>query len=409
MTRQHIIVSLAAVAAVFTICGCGGKNEYAPPPTAPPVTVTTPEIRDEVVYRTFPATTAGVAEVDIRARVRGVLEERTFQEGAVVKEGERLFLIEQDQYEAAVQAATADVSRAKAALDLAKTNLGRLQRAGARAVSELDIETAQAQVAEAQAVLNQAEAKLDTAKLDLSYTDIKAPVSGRMSRALVDIGNLVGNNEATLLTTIINDEEIRVFFEVPERQMLEFYRYRANKAAEGINNKDVIEKVRLELADGTIYGELGEIDFIDNRVDESSRTASIRAIFPNPEYKLASGLFATIGYPEKIKDAVLIPALAVMQDLEGDFVWVVDESDTVRLRRVETGAVVTVKSDDPNVPNRREVIIQKGLGKDDRVIVAGLQRARDGSQVTPTMAENNAVKPEQPAELKLQKEQATQQ
>jgi len=406
MTRFHFPGLLTAAATLITLAGCGEKNEYAPPPSAPPVTVAHPEVRDEVVYRTFPATTAGAAEVDIRARVRGVLEERAFEEGAVVNEGDRLFLIEQGSYEAAVQAATADVSRAKAALDLAKANLGRLQRAGARAVSELDIETANAQVAEAQAMLNQAEAKLTAAKLDLSYTDIKAPVSGRMSRALVDTGNLVGNNEATLLTTVINDEQIRVYFEVPERQMLEFYRYRANKAAEGDQSKDVVEKVRLELADGTIYDQPGQIDFIDNRVDENSRTASVRAVFPNPDHKLASGLFATIGYPQKIKDAVLVPALAVMRDLEGEFVWVVDENNTVQLRRVDTGAVVTVESDDPQVPDRREVIIEKGLGKQDKIIIAGLQRARDGAQVTPTMAGDAAVKPEQPAELELKKDQA---
>ncbi|MFC4993789.1 efflux RND transporter periplasmic adaptor subunit [Rubritalea tangerina] len=390
-TLKLLLASLTA----FSLSQCGPKNEFAPPPP-PPVTVSTPIVADQTVYVSFPATLAGVSEVEIRARVRGVLEQSFFEEGKKVEKGAKLFLIEQAPYQATLAASKADVDRANASLALAQANLGRLRRAGPRAVSELDIETAEAEVANAQAMVRQAEAKLDSAEIDLSYTDIQSPVSGRMSRRLVDLGNLVGNGEPTLLTRVVDEKSIRAYYDVPERIMLEYYRRRSE-------DKDISEhlnKVRLELADGTIYEHLGVIDFIDNKVNESTRTALVRSVFPNPEGELSSGLFARVGYPQEHKDAIMVPSVSVLKDIGGTYVWVVDEKNTVSRRGVTTGPTVQRQQADKNAVPVRDTIITAGLEASDKVIVSGLQRARDGATVTPKMATaNQPAKPEQPAEL----------
>lgn len=382
------------------LAACGEKNEFVQPPP-PPVTVANPDPREVVTHREFPATVAGVSEVDIRARVRGFLEQRFFEEGEKVDKGDKLFLIEQEPFQAAATAARANLDNAQAALQLAETRLARLESANQRssgAVSELDVDIGKAEVAQAAAVVSQMEAQLEDAEINLSYTNIVAPTAGRMSEAMVDVGNLVDASQATLLAHITDDSRIRVYFEAPERGMIRFLQRRSD---EGGVVLDELEKVRLTLADGTVYEHEGTIDFVDSRVDPSTRTARIRAVFPNPEGKLASGLYGLVGYPDKFPnpenpDSVLIPAAAVLRDIAGQFVWVVDGDDVVRRRSVQTDSTVPRESDDPSAVPERDIIVTKGLSKDDRVIVAGLQRAREGAKVSPTMQGESPARPELP-------------
>lgn len=388
---------------VALLISCSKENEFVQPPP-PPVTVETPDTREVTIYKTAPATIEGLAEVDIRARVRGILESKHFEEGKPVKQGDLLFQIEEQPFVAALDAAKANLENAKASARLAKGKLGRLEnvvsKAGTGAVSELDVEIAKAELDQANAVVSQNQALVDDAEINLSFTKIKAPTSGRMSESFVDVGNLVDGSQSTLLAHITSDDEIRAYFEAPERELLGFLQRQGEK------NRSIadLESVQLTLADGSVYPELGRIDLLDSRVDPQTRTATVRAVFPNAKGTLRSGLFGTIGYPmtfpnEDAPNSVLVPAASVLRDLAGEFVWVVDETQTVRRRGVEAGQTVIKPSGDPNAVDLRQRLIVKGLSKDDRVITAGIQRAREGGKVTPespTKAKAPASKEETP-------------
>jgi RND family efflux transporter MFP subunit len=376
---------------------CGEKNEFVQPPP-PPVTVETPDTREVTIFKTAPATIAGLAEVDIRARVTGILESIHFQEGKPVEKGALLVRIEKEPFVAALQAAEANLANAKAADELAAAKLKRLVDANAKnagAISELDIEIGKAERAQAEAAVSQMQALADDAKIKLSYTTIKAPTSGRMSESYVDVGNLVDGGQSTLLAHITEDTSVRAYFEAPERELLGFLQRQSD------NNRTIedLEPVQLELADGTIYPEKGRIDLLDSRVDPLTRTATIRAEFPNPSGILRSGLYGTIGYPQKFPNedfpnSLLVPSSSVLRDLAGEFVWVVDETDTVRRRGVEARDSVLKPSTDPNAIDLRQRLVVKGLDKTDRIITAGIQRAREGAKVT---AQAPAAAPPSPA------------
>lgn len=364
---------------VFTmgllLAGCGKQNKFDPPPPAP-VTVATPEVRDVTVYKTFPGTLEAVASVEVRARVKGVLEEVHFKDGQLVKQGDPLFLIEQAPFKAKLQAAQARFAEAGASRKLAIATLGRIEQAAAsNAVSKSEVDIARAEEATAQAAVALAEADVEDAKINLSYTEIKAQISGRASRAMIDAGNLVDGGQGTLLTTIVDDSRIHAVFEIPERDLLPYLERRPQPGGDPkVNLRRKLEP-RLELSDGTIYGPTGKIDFFENQADPGSRTIQVRAEFPNPKGQLAAGLFARIGIPEPVEKAVLVPSLAIQRDLGGEFVWVVGEGDVVSRRGVEAGASVGA-----------ERIITEGLEGTERIIVAGLQRAREGAKVTPQSA-----------------------
>ncbi|MGE9270899.1 MAG: efflux RND transporter periplasmic adaptor subunit, partial [Verrucomicrobiales bacterium] len=350
----------------LVFAACDSKSDFVPPPP-PPVTVTHPSVRDVVVYNEAPATLTGLAEVDVRARVRGFLESRLFKDGERIEAGQKLFTIERGPFEAAVNAAKANLKSAEAARNLAVAKLDRLKKANqsnSGAVSALDVEIGSAEVDQAEAQVSQMQALLEDAEINLSYTTIVAPTTGRLSRALVDEGNLVDGGEGTLLAHLTNDEKVRAYFEAPERDMLHFLERRAQ---DGVKLEG-LDPVRLVLADGTVYEHLGKIDFIDSRVDPGTRTATVRAEFPNPEAKLASGLYALVGYPQKFPNpvdpnAVIVPAVSILRDLAGEFVWVVDEQNVVHRRGVRTGATVPAETIDANLVPMQDILVLEGLTK----------------------------------------------
>ncbi|BCX47496.1 MexE family multidrug efflux RND transporter [Haloferula helveola] len=383
--------------AAVLLSACEKKSE-APPPQPLPVTVAQPVKREVTIYRDFPATLAGAQQVEIRARVRGILsladEDLDFA-GNLVEKDTELFIIEPDPYQQATAAAQAAVERAEATRDLKQKTFERISKAGkSRAVSELDVEIAAAELAEAEAAVAQAKAQLNESVLTEDYTLIKAPISGRMSRLLVDPGNLVGATESTLLATIIDDSVMYAYFEVPERPLIRFLERRtADKENEPVYQSDI----RLKLADGSIYDKPGKIDYIENEVDPATRTARVRAVFPNDDHQLAAGLYGLVGYPagpnpENVteKEAFVVPSSCILRDIGGNFVWVVDDQNIVRRRAVETGDSVEKPDQDPNKPKELETVVNKGLDGTERIIVSGLQRAREGAPVTPVPAEQAA-------------------
>ncbi len=374
---------LMAMVTVLSFASCGKKAPpQAPPP--PPVTVMMPDFREATVYAEHPATLEAISLNEVRARVAGVLTEQFFTDGELVKKGEPLFQIEPEPFEQALNAAKADVSRAVAGQELAQKRFDRFSSAlESKAISEIDVEIASAELAQAMASVQQSKAKLQNAEINLGYTKLLSPVDGRVSRAFVSIGNLVGYSEPTLLTTVIDDSKIYAYFEVPERRMLDYFSARADQDVASILKS---LEIRLTLADGRVYKHTGRIDFLDNEVDARTRTNKVRAVFENPDAEIAAGLYGMVGVPvrpdptqpDKTK-AYVLPSESILRDLAGSFVWVVGEGGVVQRRGVKVGKNLPLNATE----GKKMSVILDGVDGSESVIVAGLQRAREGAVVSP--------------------------
>ncbi|RME71063.1 MAG: efflux RND transporter periplasmic adaptor subunit [Verrucomicrobia bacterium] len=370
-TAQPSVIVAASILLLSGLIGCRQKNTFVQPPP-PQVTVAKPEKRDVTIFMPAPGRLEARDAVDIRARVLGYIEKVMFDDGEFVEAGQQLFQIERAPYEAALKAAEARLSSAKAALGIAQTNYDRRQQAyKTRAVSEIDVLTARANLDSAKAEVLAAEAAVTQAKIDLSYTDVRSPVSGRASRRLVSVGNLVGGGEPTLLTTVVVQDPIHAYFNVSERVLVPKL---GDLARLEENDMDSAPEVFLELADGSRYPHPGRIDFVDNRADQTTGTVTVRARFPNPDSELLPGLYGRVLIPEKTENAILVPDLAIQRDIGGPFVLIVNDENKVEARYVTLGQ----KAD-------TDRIIKSGLDGTENVIVAGLQRARPGIEVTTTV------------------------
>lgn len=366
--RYSILPILAG--AGFLGSGCGPSNQFQPPPP-PQVTVAPPEIRDITIFQSFPGHLEAVEQVEIRARVRGYLEQVAFDDGARVEKDQVLFIIEQAPYEAALKSAEAKLAQAHASQSLAESALERKKRAFAnQAVSELDVLSAEADLEAAGAAVQAGEAAVQQAQLDLSYATITAPISGRIARHYVSEGNLVGGADATLLTLLVSEDPVYCYFNMDERSLMRLQKAVEEKGETTSPPVSRIPPVRLELADGSVYGETGVVDFVDTTVDASTGTLTLRARFPNPGNTLVAGMFGKVLFPVSLPGAMLVPELSVQRDMVGAYVLTVDGEGTVESAYVELG---------PRYEDLR--VIRSGLDATAPVIVKGLQRARPGIKV----------------------------
>ena len=308
-----------------------------------------------------------------------------FKDGQVVNEGDLLFTIEPEQYIAAVNSAEAKLAQAQAAQKMAEATLTRTINAfKTKAVSEVDVLTAEANKQAADATILEAQAALDNAKLNLSYTKIYAPMAGRLARRSLSVGNLVGDGQSTLLTTLVVEAPIDVFFNVDERAILPFLQKGERKTTVGDNTPPL----GLEMADATLHTEKGRLNYIDPEVDPDTGTLRARAVFENKELFLLPGLYGKILVPVEIEDALLVPDLAVQQDMAGAYVLTVNAENIVESVYVTKGPIVgtqRVVEEDPT--KDRHLTVQ------DRIIVNGLQRARPGIPVTTTEAQAPTAAP----------------
>ncbi len=352
------------------LAGCQRPNEYAPPPP-PQVTVDKPVIQSVTEYAEFSGTTEAYELVEVRARVEAFLERVHFTPGGAVQKGDLLFTLDSRPFEARLDEARAELEQRRAQLKQAEATLQRKESAfRARAISELEVIQGRADLEVAKAAIEGAKAALETAKIDLSYTRIHAPTSGRIGRNLVDLGNLVGSNGITLLATIVQDDPIFAYFHINERDYI-YYQSRRT-GTEGPTNGDGQAPLMLGLAGDDQYPFEGRIDFVDNRLDPSTGTIQVRGVFPNSERQLLPGLFVRIRVPLGVREnALMVPDAALGSDQRGRFLLAVDEENVVEYRPVRVGVLVN---------GLRE--IREGISSEDRVIVAGVQRARPGSKVT---------------------------
>ena len=361
---------MSCLAAVTLLAGCGKRNEFVPPPP-PEVTIDFPVQKNVVDSIEFTGTVRPVASVDLRARVNGYLQKIAFEDGAQVQQGDLLFVIEPAPYQAALQAAEADVQKAKSSLQLASANLARTKELFDRKVltrQEYDVKEAEKNSSEADVAA--AEARLEQAKLTLGYTEVRSPLTGRIGRHLVDLGNLV-QSEQTLLATIESIDPVHAYFYLSERELLRFKQMlRTNDLPDPETNPPVMY---LGLADEDGFPHEGHLDYREPSVDPLTGTITRRAIFSNPNNALVPGLFARIKAPiGEPQQRLLVEQRAIGSDQRGDYLLVVNDKDVVEYHNVELG---------PLEGNAR--IILKGIGPKDRVIVNGLQRARPGSKVKP--------------------------
>ena len=371
-TRTHhsFYLLLALICLSILSTGCQEKkNTYVPPPPAS-VTVSRPLVQAVTNSAEFTGTTEALKSVEIRPRVEGYLEKILFTPSSYVKKGALLFVIDPRPYEAKLKEAQAGLLVRKAELELARTTLTRKANAFKdRAVSEVDVIEARAKQKQADAQVESAKASVDTARLNLSYTHIKAPISGRIDRSLVDVGNLVGAGTPTLLATIVDDDPMYAYFSVSERDML-YYQAHTESKSFSVSRS---HKAYLGLSNQPGYQHEGIIDYLDNRLQTTSGTMQVRAVFPNSKHDLLPGLFARIQVPiGETPNALLIPDLALGVDQQGEYVLIVDAKNTVERRSVTTGTLV-----------KGMRVITKGIGPDDKIIVKGLQKARAGAVVNP--------------------------
>lgn len=364
----------AGVALFLALAGCRG-NEYVPPPP-PEVTVAHPIVREVTTYDEFAGHTVAVAVVEIRARVQGYLQSFHFQPGTEVREGDLLFVIEPALYQARVQQYEADLARAIAQEEAAAQQLEITETMFKRnAGSRVDLVAKTQARDEAKAAVAQARANLDAAKLDLAYTHIYAPISGRIDRNYVDVGNLVGAGQPTLLASIIRYDPIYAYFDVSERDLLRYPELLGRSPDHGGGDRWERPDAYLGLVTENGFPHHGTIDYTSNRIDPSTGTIEVRAVFANPDHVLLPGLFARIRIPAERGRRVLVPDEAIGLDQGGRFVLVVGEHDIIEQRRISSG---------PEADGLR--IIEEGLSPADRVVVNGLQRARPGTAVKPIAA-----------------------
>jgi RND family efflux transporter MFP subunit len=364
---------LSLVGLVLLLAACQ-QQQAAPPPPPPKVTVSQPVAREVVEWDEYTGRLEAVQSVEVRARVSGYLQSVNFTDGAIVKKGALLFVIDPRPYQAELNRAKAALEQAMARYERTQKDFARAQQlVKSRAMSQEDVDTRAADQREAQEAVQAARAAVDAAQLNVEFTQVRAPISGRISREFVTVGNLIngGTADSTLLTRIVSLDPIYCYFDVDERSYLKYSRlWRDGKRA---GSREVNIPVDLGLADETGYPHQGQLDFIDNRLDPNTGTMTGRAIFSNPDLTLIPGLFARIRLPGSSRyEAMLVPDGAIGTDQTQRFAFVVNDQNTVEYRKVELG---------PIIEGLR--VIRDGLKPEDWVIVNGVQRVRTGVKVDP--------------------------
>jgi len=353
----------------------GALSGPAGPRGGPPPLVTVAAVTEQDVNP--PAEYVGhmeaVQTVDLRARIEGFLEQVKFKEGSDVPAGDLLYVIEKAPYQAKVDADTARVTQATATHTKARQYLERVRTVRSGGVSATDIDDAVAEELRARAGLEEAKAKLELSRLDLGYTTVRAPITGRIGRTAFTRGNLV-NPASGPLARIVQIDPIRVVYSVSENNLVAI-KMALKDAARG--KKHPILAPRIKLPGGQVLKTSGQIDFVDNTVDPGTGTIAVWALFDNPDGALLPGQYVTVlvvrSQPELM---TVVPQSAILEDHDGRYVLMVNDQNQVAVRRVKTGPVIGVNW-----------AVESGLAVNERVIVEGVQKVRPGQLVKTATAD----------------------
>ena len=371
-----LAITVAATLAILAGCNRGGDSQGGGGGGMPPALVSVQTVKPApvAVRFEFVGQTAGSKEAEVRARVQGILERRTYQEGGRVKAGQLLFVIDPRPYAAQVQAAEADLARAQAQSSQASRNFERVKPlAGSKAISQRDYDEAVSAAESGAAAVKQAQARLTEARLSLGYTSVTAPVGGLASRALRSEGSLVSPGQDSLLTTVSQVDPLYVNFSVSEAEQRHMLKAIGSGNAIAADPKDVkAATVSLRLSDGTVHPQKGKLAFIDPRVNTQTGSFDARAEVPNPDGALRPGQFVRVVLEAAPRpDVIVVPQRAVMDGPEGKFVYVPGKSqdgkDVALPRPVTVGEWI-------EVDGQQQWIIEKGLAAGDVVIVDGTSK-----------------------------------
>ena len=367
-----------ALALATALSACSEKPPQQPAAAAPPVTVAQPVKRTVTDWDEFTGRFEAIEEVQVRARVGGYVTSVEFRDGAIVKTGDLLYVIDSRPFEAVAEQANGQLSDARAKVELAKRELDRaLTLTLNQTVTEATVDQRRQSLQAAHAAEMQAEGTLKAAQLNIEFTHVLAPITGRVSRHLVTPGNLVqgsDNGATTLLTTIVSLDPIYIYFDVDEATYL-----KNNKLwFEGRrpSSRDTPNPVEVALTGETKPSHEGQMDFLDNRLDVSTGTLRSRAVIPNKDLSILPGQFGRVRLiGSSPYEALLIPDTAIATDQSRKIVFVVKDDDTVEAKPVVLGPL-----------DEGLRVIREGLKAEDRVIVDGIQRARVGAKVSPHAA-----------------------
>ena len=354
------LISLAAV----SLAGCGARDGGAMAPPPPEVIVATVAKGDLPLALAYTGRAVGSREVEVRALVSGIVLQRRYEEGSAVRRGDVLFLIDPDRYRAAVEQARAELGVERARLADARRTRDRIQSLlDRKLVSQAQLDEAVSAFEVAEANTAAAQARLRTAELDLSYTEVRAPISGLTSREVRSEGSLaLAGDDSSLLTRIVQTDPIYVEFSLPEREAAQVRARLATGRA---------PTVRVGLADGTEHPQPAELTFVDNAVEAGSGTVRARAVLPNPDRRLVPGQFLRARLEGvTVPAAVSVPRRAVMSSAQGSFVWLVGEGDVAELRPVRVDLTVGDVA-----------VIAEGLAGGERVVTEGVLKVQPGVKV----------------------------
>jgi RND family efflux transporter MFP subunit len=370
------VAALSIAAAFLLLAGCGEGQKQASAPPLPTVTVAKPIERTVVDQDEYVGRFVAVDSVEIRSRVSGYLSEIHFTDGQLVKKGDLLFVIDHKPFQIALDQMRANLAQARANLAFTEADLARGQElVRNKTMTEQVFDQRKQAKSVAEAGVSAQEAMVHQAELDLNeYSNLRAPIDGRIGDRRVSVGNLVtgGNgSNTTLLATIVSVDPIRFEFTFDEASYLRYQRFA--DAAGKVANADSGIAVTLKLIDEDDFGHTGRMDFVDNVIDKSSGTIRGRAVFANPDGHFTPGMFGRIRVPGSLPHTtLLVPDAALGTEQSRKYVLVVDDSNTVRLKYVT-----------PAQLDGGLRVIKDGLAANDRVVVNGLMRARPGGKVTP--------------------------
>jgi RND family efflux transporter MFP subunit len=390
MNPFQLIGTVAVVGAALALAACGddageGQARAAPPP---PVTVASPLVMPITEWYEFTGRFEATEQVEVRARVSGYLDKILFEDGQIVEQGQVLFVIDRRPYEAAVAQLLAQVRSAEAQVDLADAELKRAEQlVNNENISRSTYDQRMQQKRVAEAAQAMAEAALREANLDLGFTEVRAPISGRISDRRVDEGNLVtGDPSATLLTTIVALDPIYFVFDMSEADYLGFQRAVGEGELPSARDQSTVVQLRLpDEPDTETWPRAGHMDFVDNRIDDNAGTIRARAELANPGNFITPGQFGQLRLPGSPEyEAILVPDSAIVADQSNKIVLTVSEDGTVEPRTIREG---------PRYAGGLR-IVRRGLEPSDRIVINGLMRARPGTKVDPQPGEIEPPAPE---------------
>ena len=373
--KRKIVIMLLAVVVTITLSSCSDskkKQQAATPPEPPPLDVEMIVVKNEPIpiWLEYTGKTEASKRIEVRARVAGILEKVLFTEGTFVEKGQKLFEIEKDTYEQALQQARAKREMDQATLDLALADVKRYEPLVEEGLApRATLEQYMARRNELIALVKADEAAIRNAELNLSYTDVKAPISGTISRMFVDVGNIVGFGEKTLLTTIVSDNPMYAYFNPTEEEFQNMRKYGSGgefavRARVPGGRSEHLQREPFK----------GHVSFSDNRVNSMTGTITMRATVDNPDHNLLEGTFVYVEVFVSDKyPFMMVPPQVVLEDQRGSFLYVVGENNRVARHDVKRG-----------YEGRYFLIVKEGLNDGDMVIISSLPTIRPDMRVTPT-------------------------